>query len=105
MRGASTITSVIRWEDPPPASPLARPNNRGVPSRHFPLAGELRDNPGKWALIFEGDPGRATTLATNIRLGRVTPFSPAGEFDAVQRSRGSRVTAVYARYVGEVEGW
>jgi hypothetical protein len=46
------VTSVIRWEDPPPR----RANGRGSTLQHDceVLADDLRKHPGKWALCFEG---------------------------------------------------
>ncbi len=97
------MSEVIRWEDPPGTTSAAP--GRGVGRSYLiPLAEELMSRPGEWALVFEGAPGRANTLATHIRLGHVLCFSPAGDFDATTRVMDEAdrdVTRVYARYVGD----
>lgn len=91
---------VIRWEEPPPGN-ARRPLGSGH-SRYTAVADELRAQPGRWALVFEGRAGMATGLATHIRMGSMHCFTPAGDFDAVSR-RIDGYTRVYARYVGDEE--
>lgn len=91
--------SVIRWEDPPSSRSNGGGHSRG--SHLAPLADELRSQPGRWALVHEGDSGGAATgMACHIRLGQVLAFTPAGGFDAVSRRVDGR-HRVYAIYLGE----
>ena len=94
------MSAVIRWEEPPTTT-SARPGLGVGKSIHAQLAEELRGRPGVWALVYEGHGGRASTLATHIRMGHVICFSPAGEFDATTR-RVDGETRVYAVYLGDL---
>lgn len=90
--------SVIRWEEPPPDG------NRGMKapkrSKYWQdVAAQLRERPGRWALVLEGDFNAAGGIAGMIKAGRLAAFRPAGEFQALTRTVGS--CSVYARYVGE----
>jgi hypothetical protein len=90
------ISGVIRWEEPPPP----RNGQRGDNGERVPwavIAQELKGQPGRWAVVHEGDPN--PKLATRIESGLSPWFRPAGSFEATQRSNGSKVT-IYARYVG-----
>lgn len=89
------MSAVIDWQEPP-ADVLKRRPHKTTESRHAPLAEELRAEPGRWALIYDGPSvGKASGLATHIRLGQILAFTPTGDFDAVS-CRGR----AWARYVG-----
>lgn len=92
--------AVIRWEEPPP--PKRRNGTRNGHSRFAALAAELRANPGRWALIYDGPKQHSSGMATHIRMGSVMCFSPCGDYDAVSRQHGDH-GLVYARYVGDQE--
>lgn len=92
---------VIRWEDPPQTKAkggCGRPN-----SKYAPIADQLRDHPGRWALVREADrQNAAASLAGVIREGRTVCFAPRGDFDACTRAVDGRYR-VYARYLGDNE--
>lgn len=91
---------ILRWEDPKP-SQRHRESHPRV-SRFNAIADELRANPLRWAVIAEF-PGRSrTALSTHVRIGAISCFTPAGDFDAVARQVNDH-TAIYARYVGDPE--
>ncbi len=97
------MTGIIRWENPP----LSR-RGSGYPqglgkSQWAEVADDLRAHPGDWALIAEGPvPGPNSGLATQIRMGQMVCFSPAGDFDAEVR-RQDHVRKVWACYLGDDE--
>lgn len=62
-------------------------------------AEKLRQNPGKWALIKEGDRYRA--MASNISRGLLKAFTPPGHFEGSARKRPDGLIDIYARYVGD----
>lgn len=101
--GQRVKTSVIRWERPPPPSHSGGyPLGRGK-SRWEPVADELRAQPREWALIAEGPiKGANRALATQIRMGHLVCFSPAGDFDAESR-REDGILRVWAVFVGDLE--
>lgn len=81
------IRNVIRWETPP----APKESMRSVQSKWYLVRRDLRDNPGRWALVAEGD-----TCGTDAFRG------PDG-FECVQRNfrtvDGSVVSDIYARWV------
>lgn len=92
---------ILRWEDPPPSE--RHPFGRNYRDSMFtPIAAELLDHPGRWAVLYEGDKNRAGDLANRVRYGTVRCFAPAGDFEGIFRRVGDRY-AVYARYVGDGE--
>ena len=92
---------VIAWQ--PPKRPVRARTPRGIVSEWSPIADELRSRPGEWALIADVlTPGRATGLATHIRLGQLRAFTPTGDFDALSERQPDGHWWVFARYVGDV---
>src|SRR5690242_14079601 len=95
------MTAVIRWEEPP--ATLRGQGRRGIRTTaadHWAAVAEtLRDRPGEWAVIFEGDNGPASGIATKVKRAYSPAFSPAESFDALIRKVDGQ-TLVYARYVG-----
>lgn len=92
--------AVLRWEEPPPSLTAGAKRPEQPVSKWAAIARELAARPGDWAVIFEGRPSYATSLASNIRYGQLTAFAPAGDFDATSRLlNGKRI--VYARYLGD----
>lgn len=87
---------VIRWEDPPRTQSYG-----GGPSgsRFDGLAEVLRDEPNRWAVIYQGSRGTASGMAGKIKHGAMKAFRPVGVFEATVRTDGQTST-VYARYVG-----
>ncbi|WP_143194346.1 hypothetical protein [Micromonospora sp. CB01531] len=88
---------MIRWEDPPPQQRGGR-RPSGFPAEL--VARDLREHPGRWALVDES-PNRLN-LASHIRGGMYPAFRPAGSFEAVTRTDGTLVRT-YARFVGTAD--
>lgn len=87
---------IIRWEEPPPARGTG---HHATFSRYEGIAKDLTKRPGEWAVVQEKQ-GSGSGLATHIRMGQMTCFTPAGDFDACTRQIDG-VATVYARYVGD----
>jgi len=93
------VSGVLRWEKPPKhTAPAGR--RGGTWSRWSGVADDLRAHPGEWALVAEGPDNENTSLATHIRMGQMSCFAPAGEFDA-EAHRGGGIRKVWAVYLGE----
>lgn len=90
---------IIAWEEPPPSRMGRRP--RDTPSEWEPIADQLRTNPGRWAVVYEGPRGGAGGLAWLIRRGALDGFDFPGDFEACIRGT-AQATRTYVRYVG---GW
>lgn len=98
-----TVARILRWEAPSPDLNGAgrQRSNRDRAQMWQPVADELRANPGRWALIHESaDAGRRVDLAFRICRGEPKAFAPAGDYEAVTRTRGGGLR-VYARYLGD----
>jgi hypothetical protein len=93
------MTGVLRWEDPPP-SRTGRPGPKSRPSLYEFVAAQLRANPQRWAVVFEGGDKSATSLANQFRRGRTGAFLPIGAFEIASRMNDG-TGRIYARYVGE----
>lgn len=94
------MKGVIRWENPPP-SRTGSPGPKPRPSMYVAVAAELRANPQRWALVFEGGSKSATSLANQFRRGRTGAFLPVGAFEIASRmGDGIAGGRIYARYVG-----
>lgn len=80
----------MEWKDPPP-------NHGNSKDDWAAVATELKEHPGRWALIRHyDDKARAATIATRIKHGHSAPFRPRFSFEA-RATQGD----VYARYIGE----
>lgn len=82
----------ITWEDP------TDPENGAKSVKWFNIFAELRQSPGNWALVHEGNAGMARQIRTGA-LGQAKP----GEFETKLVSipgTTPRRHKVYARYVG-----
>lgn len=90
------MSGVIRWEEPTAIENAKEATWRAV-------AGELRGKRFSWAVVAEVTPSKGNSIAQSIKkgVGPYGAFSPAGQFEAVTRTIGHGVVAVYARYVGE----
>ena len=93
------MSSVIRWENPPPTLVGVKGPRGSRPDPMADVAEELQRWPGRWGVVFEGDNGPAGGLSTTICTGRREAWAPAGTFEACYRKAG-QVTVVYARYIG-----
>jgi hypothetical protein len=83
------VKVTLVWEDPP------------LRTDHKLIATMLREKPGEWARI---DKAFAYNTARNtvyrIRIGAISPYAPAGDFEAVrQETAGEHF--VYVRYLGD----
>lgn len=100
----AVVPQVLRWENPPqPRGGGGVNGGRSNGSKYDAVAEQLRTEPGKWGVIFEGrDRTGAQVITTLIRQAKVHCFAPRGSFEAVTRAfYGDHV--VYARYLGEVD--
>lgn len=88
---------VIRWEAPPPVRLGRQPSALD----HEAIAAELRATPGEWGLIAVGAVHSGITSA--IETGRISPYRPAGSFQATRRQVGDE-QRVYCRFVGALAG-
>ncbi len=91
---------VLRWEDPPHSRNLGNKGGRPTDSRWNDIAETLRDERGRWAVVFEGERQLAMSARSRISEGRTVCFRPLGDFEACVRSYEGTYT-VYARYMGE----
>lgn len=82
----------IVWEDPPESN-----KGGGVRRVLSEFADELRKNPNRWAR-YPTD-GRGKSIATRIRQGRSSVFTPKGSFEAVTREVDGKLV-IFVRYVG-----
>lgn len=88
----------MTWEEPPRS-----PRLEGM-QRLRSIADELRANPGRWAVVYDGvTPQVASRRAGDIRIGSLGAFRPAGAFEATTRATAGQCR-VYARYVNEKGG-
>lgn len=90
--------SIIRWEDPPD-SRKGKAGGRGFVRnpRWQAVADQLRANPGRWAVVAEGE---NAGISGHIRRGKYAAMQPAGSFEAQCVGGGGSFPTVYARYVG-----
>lgn len=90
-----TILNQIRFEEPPA--------KQGSPkkTKHQKIAEKLTKRPGDWALVASYNTAASmNSMAHLIRNGKAKAYAPAGDFEAVARTVGSK-HRVYARYVGK----
>ena len=85
----------LTWTDPPEAK---NAGGRGAAGRWNQVAAQLRDNPGRWALIgnFSGN------VPAGFRTGKTIGWT-RDEFEFTQRSTGDHRVDVYARFIGGAE--
>lgn len=86
--------SDIEWAEPP-ATKAGGGRSGG---KHRKIADQLREHPGKWALIGRS---MAPSMVTQIRKGLIAPYAPAGSFEAVGRNYVDKRCDLYVRFVGE----
>lgn len=91
------MSGVLRWEDPAPLEPGRRVGNPRIPWAF--IAEQLRQNPGRWAVVYEG--AQAPHIQQRINNGTSPWFQPKGAFEVTTRGRQSGLTTVYARFIGE----
>src|SRR5690349_20284852 len=89
------MTGIVRWEDLPPDG---RHTRRISVCDHAAVAEELREHPGRWALVLAGGAAN-TAFASLIRSGGLPAYRPAGSFQAAFRTVADE-QRVYARFVG-----
>ena len=82
----------IVWEDPPDKAD----RYRGPNPKYADQAAELRAHPGRWGRLATGNIRAVRQTVTNIAMGRLAAFRPAGHFEAT-----SSGTTIHVRYVGE----
>jgi len=85
----------MRFEAPP--EPI------GEPGKYVPIAETLRQQPGRWALVFENT---HKNYALWMKQGILKGFDPAGAFEATCRAQNQKTGVagqIYARFVGKDE--
>lgn len=82
-------------------APPARSHRPRGKTKHEKIAATLIKRPGEWALI-ESYAKQATmsSVAHQIKHGKIRAYGPKGTFDAVGRSVEGK-HRVWARYLGE----
>jgi hypothetical protein len=95
---------IIRWENPPPPQNGRVSGGRPRGSRWDEVARQLRDEPRRWAVIFEGSRIAAFSVVSSVRQASTSCFGPAGSFEARSRSFDG-VHSVYARFLGDGGPW
>lgn len=83
----STATTV--WADPP---------EQTVEPVWSELSAQLREEPGRWALLGTQ---LARSTAWHIQTGRYAAFRPAGTFEARVRNTNGNRGDVYVRFLGK----
>jgi len=92
---------IIRWEDPPPPRNGRAGGGRPPGSPWDGIAEVIRDERGRWAVIFESrSASEAGSVRVKVSQGAALCFTPAGHFQARVRTING-VHTVYVRYVGE----
>lgn len=92
---------IIRWEDPPHSRNWGNVGGRPADSEWNTVAEHLRDEPRRWAVIFEGDRSGANWAKARVMSASAVCFRPLGAFQAAIRSNGEGTWTVFARYMGE----
>ena len=76
----------MEWQDPP--------EKRERLTKWVKIFAELRDNPNRWARLYEGESHNAYSLA-----GRLRPRWT--EFEIRSRKTGEKTAGVWARFVAD----
>lgn len=86
----------IKWETPPEPRRGRQPDTRSDDQK---FADQLRKHPGDWA-VFREDAN--SSIAFQVKTGKVAAFRPAGAFEAVCRgiTPGGSRGRIYVRFVG-----
>lgn len=92
---------VLRWETPPPTR-KPWPGGRQPGSRFDQVAALLREETGRWAVIYEGVRPVAHGIASTVAQAKTRCFQPLGAFQVATRTHQG-VTAVYVRHIGETQ--
>ena len=87
----------MKWQTPPEPRRGRRPDTRTNDEK---FADELRKHPGDWAVWREGV---NSSLAFQVKSGKVSAFRPAGAFEAVSRALENNRGTIYVRFVGGQE--
>ena len=77
---------------------LPESTNSGTKYPHDEIVEALMARPGQWAKAY---PDAPTSLANNIRSGKVGAYVPAHRFEAVTRNTKKNRGEVWVRYLGE----
>lgn len=93
MNKVQEESSLVKFEAPP-----ASRGGRAESPRNKQIAEALRDKPGEWALVAEGQ--KNDGLAVRIRTGKAKSFS-TGVWEATSRRNEENTIDIYARYVGD----
>lgn len=92
MTEVKETSSMVKFAEPPTTR-----GGRTESPRNREIAETLRQNPGAWALVAEGE--KNDGLAVRIRTGKAKSFAE-GEWEATSRRNDEDTIDIYARFVG-----
>jgi hypothetical protein len=96
-RNTPVNTSTLVWESPP-----ATAKATADPHRFEAEAGELKANPGRWAVLTTvGTGSQAYRLRKAITEGKLAAFAPAGAYEVKSAKNGDGIK-VYVRFATDV---
>lgn len=84
----------IEFKNPP--SKVTGPKS----SKHDPIAAQLKERPGEWALILTA---ASPSTAAAVKRGLIKAYRPPGSFEATARDAKNGRADIYARFVGEAK--
>jgi len=74
------------------------PRSMGVKYDHEGIVKLLQERPGEWAKCY---PDAPTSLASNIRAGKVAAYVPSHRFEAVVRNSKDSRGEIWVRFIGD----
>jgi len=93
-RNTPTAPSTLTGEEPPSTARAT-----ADPHRFETEAGELKANPGRWAVLTTVNTGsQAYRLRKSITEGKLAAFAPAGAYEVKSSKNGGDQIKVYARF-------
>jgi hypothetical protein len=94
---------ILRWAEPDPLPFLPHRGHGGPPGSEWDeVADQLRSEPGKSAVVYEGTRNGASSVASIFSRGTLVATRPAGAFEVQRRTApGTQVVEVFVKYVGD----
>lgn len=91
MGKVTEVSSAVKFTEPPTTR-----GGRAESPRNREIAEALRQNPGQWALVAEGE--KNDGLSVRIRTGKAKSFAE-GTWEATSRGNEDGSIDIYARFV------
>lgn len=91
MSKVKETSSLVKFAEPPTTR-----GGRSESPRNREIADALKQNPGAWALVAEGE--KNDGLAVRIRTGKAKSFAE-GTWEATSRGKEDGTIDIYARFV------